>query len=102
MTKGFSYLDTINSRMVHVNLRYPGDMEHCVGSPTVDDLMRYLDKHPDEHDYLIGQHDMKNRLFREQAHRAGVHDLANSKSFMPKPCADLSFAAHLKEINDTA
>ncbi len=96
--KGFAYLDTVNNRLVHVNLRYPEDMQHCVGRPTVDDLVSYLNKHPDEHDYLITQHDMKNRVFREMAHRAGVRDLANSKSFMPKPCADLSFAAHVKEI----
>lgn len=102
MTKGFSYLDTVNNRMVHVTLRYPEDMSHCIGTPTVEDLIRYLAKHPDEYDYLITEHDMRNRLFREQATNAGVNDLANSKSFMPKPSADLSFAAHLKEINDTA
>lgn len=102
MTKGFAYLDTVNNRMVHVTLRYPEDMSHCVGTPTVDDLMRYLTKHPDEHDYLITEHDMQNRLFREQANKAKQYELANSKSFMPKPSAGLSFAAHLKEINDTA
>lgn len=99
--KGFAYLDSINRVMVKVNLRYPEDLEHCVGRPTVDDLVKYLYNHPDEHDYLIGKHDMKNRLFREQANAAGQRDLANSKSFMPRLCRENSFAAHLKELHDT-
>jgi hypothetical protein len=99
--KGFAYLDTVNNRIRHVNVRYPEDFNHCVGRPTLDDLVTYLHKHPDEHDYLIKKHDMKNRLFRQQAYEAKQYDLANSKSFMPKLRKDESFAAHLEELNDT-
>lgn len=98
--KGFSYLDQVNMRIVDVTLRYPEDLEYCTGRPTVDDLNSYLDKHPDEREYLIGVHDLKKRLFREQANDAKVYQIANSKSFIPKPCKDESFEAHLKELNN--
>lgn len=77
---GYSYLDTVNGVMVKVNFRYPEDFAHCVGVPSMDDFWSYIEKHPDEHDYLIGEHELDKRLLRYHAIREGARDLAYSKS----------------------